>query len=131
MINLQDLIKISDYEWEIPRSFRQDMRVPVRIFATRKLIEAVMDDRSLEQAVNSATLPGLVGRVLVMPDMHQGYGFPIGGVAATRVPDGVVSPGAIGYDINCGVRLLASRIELDAAAGELDDLAAALNRHCP
>ena len=67
-----------------------------------------MNDKSLEQAVNATTLPGLVGHVIVMPDMHQGYGFPIGGVAATRYPDGVISPGAIGYDINCGVRLLTS-----------------------
>ncbi len=86
MITLQDLVRISDYEWEIPQTFRADMRVPVRIFATRRLIEEVVDDKSLEQAVNAATLPGLVGRVLVMPDMHQGYGFPIGGVAATRYP---------------------------------------------
>jgi tRNA-splicing ligase RtcB (3'-phosphate/5'-hydroxy nucleic acid ligase) len=101
MVKIQDLIKISDFEWEIPQTFRQDMRVPVRLFATRRLLEAVMDDQSLEQAVNSATLPGLVGHVIVMPDMHQGYGFPIGGVAATRYPEGVISPGAIGYDINC------------------------------
>ncbi|MEX2162065.1 MAG: RtcB family protein [Anaerolineales bacterium] len=131
MVALTDVKWISDVEWEIPTSYRSDMRVPVHIFATRQLLEAIAGDKSLEQAVNATTLPGLVGRVLVMPDMHQGYGFPIGGVAATRLPDGVISPGAIGYDINCGVRLLASRIELDAAAGELDELAAALNRHCP
>ncbi|MBN2147228.1 MAG: RtcB family protein, partial [Anaerolineales bacterium] len=101
MISLHDLVRISDYEWEIPQSFRQDMRVPVRLFATRKMLEDVMRDRSLEQAVNAATLPGLVGHVVVMPDMHQGYGFPIGGVAATRYPEGVISPGGIGYDINC------------------------------
>jgi tRNA-splicing ligase RtcB len=131
MIGLHDLRKISDYEWEIPQSFREDMRVPVRIFATRKLLEAVMDDRSLEQAVNSATLPGLVGQVLVMPDMHQGYGFPIGGVAATRYPDGVISPGGIGYDINCGVRLLASQIPYDEAREHLDTLAASIYHYCP
>jgi tRNA-splicing ligase RtcB len=131
MVNLHDLKKISDYEWEIPRAFRQDMRVPVRIFATRRLIEAVMDDKSLEQAVNSATLPGLVGHVLVMPDMHQGYGFPIGGVAATRYPEGVVSPGGIGYDINCGVRLLASKVSYDQAETYISDLATALNQYCP
>ena len=107
MVNIQDMQKISDYEWEIPTTFRPDMRVPVvRVFATRRLLDQVMGDKSLEQAVNATTLPGLVGRVLVMPDMHQGYGFPIGGVAATRYPDGVISPGAIGYDINCGVRLM-------------------------
>jgi tRNA-splicing ligase RtcB len=84
MVNLKDLHKISDFEWEIPQSYRSDMRVPVRLFATRELLEKVLEDKSLEQAVNAATLPGLVGRVVVIPDMHQGYGFPIGGVAATR-----------------------------------------------
>src|SRR5512136_2819335 len=131
MVNIQDLRCINEYEWEIPQTFRQDMLVPVHFFATRRLLEKVMSDNSLEQAVNAATLPGLVGRVLVMPDMHQGYGFPIGGVAATRYPDGVISPGAIGYDINCGVRLLASRIPFDAAAPFLDDLATALDHFCP
>jgi len=131
MVSLQDLVRISEYEWEIPKSFREDMRVPVRIFATRKLLEKVMDDRSLEQAVNSATLPGLVGHMLVMPDMHQGYGFPIGGVAATHYPDGVISPGGIGYDINCGVRLLASQIELEETVPYLEDLATMLNQYCP
>ena len=131
MINLTDLTRINDYEWEIPQTFRSDMRVPVRIIATRQLLDKVMSDNSLEQAVNAATLPGLVGRVLVMPDMHQGYGFPIGGVAATRLPDGVISPGAIGYDINCGVRLLASQIPFNAAAPLLDELATALDHFCP
>jgi tRNA-splicing ligase RtcB len=131
MVSLSALVRINDYEWEIPKSFRQDMRVPVRIFATQRLLQKVMEDASLEQAVNSATLPGLVGHVLVMPDMHQGYGFPIGGVAATRLPDGVISPGAIGYDINCGVRLLASQIEFEAAKPLLSELATALNNYCP
>ncbi len=131
MIAIQDLKRISDYEWEIPQTFRQDMRVPVRIFATRRLLEKVMDDKSLEQAVNAATLPGLVGRVVVMPDMHQGYGFPIGGVAATHYPEGVISPGAIGYDINCGVRLLATSIEYEEAKTLLGDLATALDHYCP
>ena len=130
-MNIQDLNKISDYEWEVPKTFRKDMRVPVRVFTTRRGLEDVIADRSLEQAVNSATLPGLVGHVLVMPDMHQGYGFPIGGVAATKLPDGVISPGAIGYDINCGVRLLGSQIEYKDAAPWLDDLASALNHYCP
>jgi tRNA-splicing ligase RtcB (3'-phosphate/5'-hydroxy nucleic acid ligase) len=131
MVNLQDLKKISDYEWEIPQAYRPDMRVPVRLFATRRMLEDVMKDKSLEQAVNAATLPGLVGHVIVMPDMHQGYGFPIGGVAATRLLDGVISPGGIGYDINCGVRLLGSQISFDAARLHLDALATALNHYCP
>ena len=131
MIRIQDLKKISDYEWEIPKSYRQDMRVNVRLFVTRDLLEAAMDDQSLEQAVNAACLPGVVAPVVVMPDMHQGYGFPIGGVAATRYPDGVISPGAIGYDINCGVRLLASQIPIEAAQPLLNSLANALNLACP
>ena len=130
-MNIHDLVKISDHEWEIPQSFRKDMRGPVRIFATRELLEQVMDDKSLEQAVNAATLPGLVGAVTVMPDMHQGYGFPIGGVAATEYPHGVISPGSIGYDIGCGVRLLASGIELETAEPHLESLATALDRNCP
>src|SRR5512141_3025836 len=131
MIGLQNLIRISDYEWEIPTTWRADMRVPVRLFATRELLEQVMDDKSLEQAVNATTLPGLVGHVIVMPDMHQGYGFPIGGVAATEYPHGVISPGAIGYDINCGVRLLASHIELEPVRKHIDTLATLLNKYCP
>ncbi len=131
MVRLQDLQQINQFEWEIPKSYREDMRVPVRIFATRQLLEEIKDDKSLEQATNAATLPGLVGRVVVMPDVHQGYGFPIGGVAATRLPHGVISPGAIGYDINCGVRLLASQIEYEAVKKDLSDLADSLNRLCP
>jgi tRNA-splicing ligase RtcB len=130
-MNIQELTKISDTEWEIPKSYRHDMRVPVRIFATRRLLEKIADDKSLDQAVNAATLPGLVGNVVVMPDMHQGYGFPIGGVAATEYPGGVISPGAIGYDINCGVRLLASNIEYESAQKDLDMLATQLDKHCP
>ncbi len=130
-INLHQLQKVSDDEWIIPRSFRADMRVPVRIFASRRLIEAALGDQSLEQAVNAATLPGVVDHVVVMPDLHQGYGFPIGGVAATLLPDGVISPGAIGYDINCGVRLLASSIPFEAVEKRLGELATALSEQCP
>lgn len=131
MINIDDLTKISATEWEIPQSYREDMRGPVRIFATRELLDHVLTDKSLEQAVNATTLPGLVGAVTVMPDMHQGYGFPIGGVAATEFPGGVISPGAIGYDINCGVRLLASQIEAESAIPHLEMLATRLNQYCP
>jgi tRNA-splicing ligase RtcB len=112
-------------------TYRQDMRVPVRIFSSRDLLQEITRDKSLDQAVNAASLPGLVGKVVVMPDMHQGYGFPIGGVAATRYPEGVISPGAIGYDINCGVRLLSSQIPLEASRPHLNQLADALDRHCP
>ena len=131
MFDLNQLRRIGRCEWEIPASVRDDMRVPVRLFASRKLIEEIRNDASLEQAMNAATLPGAVGEVLVMPDVHQGYGFPIGGVAATALPGGVISPGAIGYDINCGVRLLASRVALDDAEPALGDLASALDAACP
>jgi tRNA-splicing ligase RtcB len=131
MVALNDLHSISPYEWEIPTSLRPDMRVPVRLFATRPLLEAILDDKSLEQAVNATTLPGLVSHVAVMPDMHQGYGFPIGAVAATRYPGGVISPGGIGYDINCGVRLLSSQINYDSVQDRLGELASALNHYCP
>lgn len=131
MVSLRDLKKITDYEWEIPTSVNEDMEVAVRIFATHKILAAVVEDESLQQAVNCATLPGLVGHVVVMPDIHQGYGFPIGGVAATCYPEGVISPGGIGYDINCGVRLLSSSIRYDEVSPYLDELASALNHFCP
>jgi tRNA-splicing ligase RtcB len=131
MIRKQDMKRIGDVKWEIPTSFRNDMRVPVHIFADDRLLEAALGDRSLTQAVNASTLPGLVSQVNVMPDVHQGYGFPIGGVAATKLPDGVISPGGIGYDINCGVRLLSSRIAFDDAEPYLNDLAEALYANCP
>jgi tRNA-splicing ligase RtcB len=98
------------------------MRVPARVFADRELLAAVAGDRSLEQLQNVATLPGIVEAALAMPDFHQGYGFPVGGVAAIEAPDGVVSPGGVGYDINCGVRLLA----LPVSAEELGDRREAL-----
>lgn len=130
-MNLTQIQQLSETEWEIPASYRQDMQVPVRLFATRRLLETALDDLSIEQAVNAASLPGLAGPVVVMPDMHQGYGFPIGGVAAFYYPDGIISPGAIGYDINCGVRLLSSSIPYEEAEPVLPALADAINRLCP
>src|SRR5919198_1430187 len=101
------LKRLDDELWEIPAHARPGMRVPGRLFADPELVAAIEGDRSLEQLANVATLPGIVEAALAMPDVHQGYGFPVGGVAATEAPDGVVSPGGVGYDINCGVRLLA------------------------
>ncbi len=131
MVALTDFKKISDYEWEIPQHFRFDMRVPVRFFATKQLLEQSLSDLSVEQAINVSTLPGVVGSVVVMPDMHQGYGFPIGGVAATDFSTGVISPGGIGYDINCGVRLLSSQISYESVKRQIQSLVIALNQHCP
>jgi len=96
-----DLRKIGPYQYEVPQSFRFDMRVPAHFYADDQFLAAALEDRSLEQLVNTATLPGIVGQAMAMPDIHQGYGFPIGGVAATRLPEGVISPGGVGYDINC------------------------------
>ncbi|MFQ5600829.1 MAG: RtcB family protein [Candidatus Krumholzibacteriia bacterium] len=123
--------RISDYVWEIPESHRADMRVPVRVYADDALLEDALGDRSLEQAMNVAALPTLVGHVIVMPDVHQGYGMPIGGVMVSPLPDGIISPGAVGYDINCGVRLLASHVSRGEIAERLGDLATALYRNCP
>lgn len=131
MIRKQDMRRLDAMRWEIPTSYREDMLVPVQIFASEQLLEEALGDKSLQQAINAATLPGLAGPVLVMPDVHQGYGFPIGGVAATTYPSGIISPGAIGYDINCGVRLLSSRIRADEVENRLSDLATALDSNCP
>jgi tRNA-splicing ligase RtcB len=113
---MSELVRIDDTLWEIPATARADMRVPARVFADAELLEAIRADRSLEQLQNVATLPGIVDAALAMPDIHQGYGFPVGGVAAFETPDGIVSPGGVGYDINCSVRLLAlpDRAELGA-----------------
>ncbi|MGF1505463.1 MAG: RtcB family protein [Anaerolineae bacterium] len=129
--SIQQLDRISDYVWQIPTSFRKDMNVPARIYATETLMEKATEDRSLEQLVNATTLPGLVGYALAMPDFHQGYGFPVGGVLASRTADGIISPGIVGYDINCGVRVLASNIPLEAAADQIERLNKALFRNCP
>lgn len=131
MVQKQDFKRVTDYIWEIPIDFREDMTVPARLYATREMLDEILNDRSVPQLVNSATLPGLVKYALAMPDIHQGYGFPVGGVAASRTSDGMISPGSIGYDINCGVRLLASnlnRVELDE---HRSDLATALYKNCP
>jgi tRNA-splicing ligase RtcB (3'-phosphate/5'-hydroxy nucleic acid ligase) len=130
-MNKSDLVRISDYVWEIPKSFRPDMRVPARIYASEELLDLAFRDRTFEQLVNTATLPGVVKRVLVMPDAHQGYGPPIGGVIATRYPEGVISPGAVGYDINCGVRLMASNLPAREVQKEIGDLITALFRSIP
>jgi tRNA-splicing ligase RtcB (3'-phosphate/5'-hydroxy nucleic acid ligase) len=114
--SMSELVRIDDTLWELPAAGRPDMRVPARVFADSELLAAIRHDLSLEQLANVATLPGIVDAALSMPDIHQGYGFPVGGVAAFETPDGIVSPGGVGYDINCGVRLLV----LPLAASELD-----------
>ncbi len=105
------LKKISDYVWEIPKGgYKPCMKVPARIFADETLLEKMKTDMTLEQAANVACLPGIYKYSIALPDAHQGYGFPVGGVAAMDMEQGVVSPGGIGYDINCGVRLLRTNL---------------------
>jgi tRNA-splicing ligase RtcB len=99
-----ELKRINDYTWEIPKE--GDMNVPALIYTSAKLLESVRRDMTLKQAKNVACLRGIHRKSYVMPDAHQGYGFPIGGVAAFDMDDGIISPGGVGYDINCGVRLL-------------------------
>jgi tRNA-splicing ligase RtcB len=107
------------------------MRVPARVFADRELLAAIECDGSLEQLQNVATLPGIVEAALAMPDVHQGYGFPVGGVAATELPDGVVSPGGVGYDINCGVRLLALPLTQSELGQQREALVHEISRAVP
>ena len=101
-IKSSDLVRVAPEVWEVPSSFRSDMRVAARLYADEVLLEAALTDRSIEQLINTSTLPGIVSYAIAMPDIHQGYGFPIGGVIATLLPEGVISPGGVGYDINCG-----------------------------
>ncbi|MBN4077401.1 RtcB family protein [Sulfobacillus acidophilus] len=116
--------KISDYLYEIPASFREDMKVPARIFVSEKMLEKALSDNSLWQLVNVATLPGIQKYALAMADIHQGYGFPIGGIAAVDIAnEGAISPGGIGYDINCGIRLLASNNFFEEVKPKIKDVA--------
>jgi tRNA-splicing ligase RtcB len=123
--------RISDTIYEIPASARPDMRVPARFFADEALWEQIRSDRSIEQLMNVATLPGASRAVYSMPDTHEGYGFPVGGVAAFRTSDGVISPGGVGYDINCGVRLLASTMSVEDLGPTLEPLVHELSRAIP
>jgi len=123
--------KIDDFRWEIPKTYKPGMRVPGLIFSDEKMIGHIKDDQSLEQVANVAFLPGIVGKSLAMPDIHWGYGFPIGGVAATRISDGVVSPGGVGFDINCGVRLLRTDLTEEEVKPAIERLLADLFINVP
>ncbi len=123
------LRKVTDYLWEIPREGK--MRVPGRIYATEDMIADIRKDNAPEQVANVATLPGIQKFSLAMPDIHWGYGFPIGGVAAFDVDGGVISPGGVGYDINCGVRLLRTDLQVHDIRDKVRDVVAALFHHVP
>ena len=131
MVQKNDFEQINDYVWELPAAYDGRMRVPARIYGNEEVFEAAFRDSSVEQLMNVAMLPGIVKYAMAMPDMHQGYGFPIGGVAAFRYDEGIVSPGGVGYDINCGVRMLASQIDYAALEPYLKDLIASIDRNCP
>ena len=125
------LERVDPYRWRIPKRFNSEMHIPGMVYADDELIEQIVEDNALHQVANVATLPGVVGYSLGMPDIHWGYGFPVGGVAATSVENGVVSPGGIGFDINCGVRMLATDLLRDQVRGKVDKLADELFSNLP
>ena len=123
------LKRLDPYRWEIPKT--GDMNTTGRVYSNDRMIHAVKQEEALRQVANVASLPGIVGPSLGMPDIHWGYGFPIGGVAAFDVNSGVISPGGVGYDINCGVRLSATSLSLPDIKKKLEDLADSLYRNIP
>jgi tRNA-splicing ligase RtcB len=125
------LERIDANRWRIPQSYNAEMRVPGIVYADDELLEQIIADNALQQVANVATLPGVVGYSLGMPDIHWGYGFPVGGVAATHSDYGVVSPGGIGFDINCGVRLIATELLHEQIRGKIDRLADTLFNTLP
>lgn len=131
MIDPEAVKEKAPYLFEIERGYSADMQVPARIIINREMIASILADQSLEQLINVASLPGIEGYALGLPDIHQGYGFPVGAVAALRVADGVISPGGIGYDINCGVRLLLSGYSAQEIKPFLAELASKIQRAVP
>ncbi|MDD3906354.1 MAG: RtcB family protein [Candidatus Omnitrophica bacterium] len=126
------LEKIDEYRWRIPKSYKSGMRTDGIIYASEDMLDAILADKAVDQVANVATLPGIVGSSLAMPDIHWGYGFPIGGVAATDVDaGGVISPGGVGFDINCGVRLVKSNLFEKDLWPKLKDLVGALYAEVP
>jgi len=125
------LERIDEWRWRLPRSFDARMRVDGVIYASEEMLSHVRMDKTPQQVANVATLPGIVGHSLAMPDIHWGYGFPIGGVAAMGIEDGVVSPGGVGYDINCGVRLMRTDLTVADVRDRVKDLLLGLYRAIP
>ena len=126
------LEKIDDYRWRIPKSFKPGMRVPGIIYANEKLLKDIYQDKALEQVANVAFLPGIVNASLAMPDIHWGYGFSIGGVGATDIEEGgVISPAGVGYDINCGVRMLKTNLKHEDIKDKMKDLVYGLFNDVP
>ena len=124
-----ELKEIDKNRWLIPK--KGDMRVPGIVFSNHQLIKDLRNDQSLLQVVNVATLPGIVKQSLAMPDIHWGYGFPIGGVAAFQMKEGIISPGGVGYDINCGCRLMTTSLKANEIRPYVKDLISALFKNIP
>jgi len=128
----QEIVKkIDEHRWEIPTSYKVGMSVPGLIFTSESMLGHIWEEQVFQQVANVAFLPGIVGHSLAMPDIHWGYGFPIGGVAGTRVKDGVVSPGGVGFDINCGVRLLRTNLTEEEVRPKIEQLVAELYTSVP
>jgi len=125
------LERLDNYTWRIPQKYKAGMRVPGIVFADEDLLEKMRTDRTLDQCANVAHLPGIYKYAITLPDGHEGYGFPIGGVAATDYEEGVVSPGGVGYDINCGVRLLTTNMSEQDIRPKLADLTATIFDNVP
>jgi tRNA-splicing ligase RtcB len=125
------LEKIDEYRWRIPMSYKAGMRVPGLIFSDQDMLQHILLEQTLEQVANVAHLPGIVGNSLAMPDIHWGYGFPIGGVAAMGIKDGVISPGGVGFDINCGVRIMRTNLMQKDVSPRIKELVDALFSNVP
>lgn len=131
MISKRGFKKLSEYLWEMPKSFRPDMRVPARIYTSEKMLEDIFQDRSIKQLINGTALPGIIKYAIAMPDCHEGYSVPIGFVGAVKIPDGVISPGAVGFDISCGMRLLKSDYSEEEIKPYLKNLATEIQKEVP
>ncbi len=125
------LYRITDYKWKVPQDYKSCMRTDATIFTDNEMIPQLRNDDAAEQVVNVACLPGIVGNSLAMPDIHWGYGFPIGGVAALDAEEGVISPGGIGFDINCGVRLIRTDLREEDVVPKIKDLMGTLYNNVP
>jgi tRNA-splicing ligase RtcB (3'-phosphate/5'-hydroxy nucleic acid ligase) len=130
-VNEYKINKISDYKWEVEKDEKYGMRVPGIIFSNKELLDHAVREKTIDQVMNVATLPGIIKASFAMPDIHYGYGFPIGGVAAFGEEDGIISPGGVGFDISCGVRILRSNLGIEDVKDKLEDMMGVLSLSIP
>lgn len=130
-MKIDDFKKINSYTWEMPTSFKEGMKVPARVYASEKMLSDILHDQSLAQLTDGAMLPGVLSQVIAMPDCHQGYSVPIGFVGAFNMREGVISPGAVGFDINCGVRVLKSHLKKEEIENNLEKLVEEIYKTIP